>query len=252
MSDSSMIPIEKIIAECDRYFNAGNAPAAGAFLRTWRAKANVSGDLKAELSILNELIGHYRMEKDPGHGIQAVKDAMQLINKIGISGSVSAGTIQLNAATALCSFGKIDEALALYRQTEICYAENLPEDDLLFSGLYNNMAAAYIEKSMYEKAEELYLQAIDLLDRHRKLMDLAVAYVNLAQLYKRRGDDDDMVFSALDCAMICFDAEDVPRDGYYAHTCCKCSGAFAELGRTDIQNELDARASDIYENNSKS
>ena len=242
------VPIKEVIAECDKFFNTGNIPAAGAFLRAWRAKAQEFGDQKGELAILNELIGHYRMTGNLEQGISAVTDAIKLINTTGISGSVSAGTILLNAATCMCASGKIDEAIALYRQAEMCYSKNLDANDLLFSGLYNNMAAAYLEKNMFSRAEELYLKAIELLDSHKKLMDLAVAYVNLAQLYKKTGEDQEMISSALDCAMICFDAPDVPRDGYYAHTCKKCSDAFAELGRPDIKDDFDQRAKAVYEN----
>ena len=243
------IPLGEIIKECDRLFNANAKAELGAFLRAWRARAQMTGDFSGELSILNELVGYYRMANDCEHGLAAVNDALALIPKTGISGSLSAGTILLNTATALCAFGETGQALEHYNEASKCYFDNLPEGDVRFAGLYNNMASAYLAMNDLVRAEEYYLQAAEILSSARSIMDLAVTYVNLAQLYFKRNEDAEVVSSILDCAMLCFDDPAAVRDGYYAHTCTKCAGAFGELGRPADEEELLTRARRFYAGN---
>ena len=246
---SERIPLGDILKECDRMFNANAKAELGAFLRAWRAKAQQSGDLSGELSILNELTGYYRLANDPEHGKPVVNDALSLITKTGISGSLSAGTILLNAATALCAFGDTDQAVELYNRASECYFANLPEGDIRFAGLFNNMASAFLAAGDFDKAEEYYLQAVDILSSANSIMDMAVTYVNLAQLYFSKGEAAEVIASTLDCAMLCFNSPATPRDGYYAHTCTKCAGAFGQMGRKDYEEELLTRAREFYAGN---
>ena len=248
-AEKQRIPLADIIKECDKLFNSNRSAELGAFLRAWRAKAQEIADRAGELSILNELIGHYRMTKDELHGLQAVNDAVKLIGDIGMERDLSAGTIYLNAATALSSFDKFEEALQLYSKAQTCYVEHLEEEDVRFAGLYNNMAAAVLATGNFSSAEEYYFKAVDILSAASSLMDLAVTYVNIAQLYYTRDAEDVMVSSSLDCAMLCFNDPAAAHDGYYAHTCSKCAGAFGDMGRKDDEEELLTRARRYYAGN---
>ena len=243
------IPLADILKECDKLFNSDRSAELGALLRAYRVKAQELGDRAGELSILNELIGYYRMAGDEQHGVLAVYDGIKLIDELGITKELSAGTIFLNAATALCSFGKTEEALQFYDKAHACYTANLAPGDVRFAGLFNNMASAMAAAGNFSAAEECYFKAVDILSSASSLMDLAVTYVNIAQLYYAKEKDDMMVSSSLDCAMICFNDPTVQQDGYYAHTCRKCAGAFGEMGRKDLEEELLSRAGRIYAGN---
>ncbi len=247
--NSGKIPVKDVIAECDRLFNSEDLPAAGEHLRKWLDKAAELGDSEAELTILSELMGHYRMSNDPARGLEAVKRGYLLIAKLGIEGTVSAGTILINGATALQAFGFPEESLKSYIEACRCYSENLDPSDNRFAGLYNNMASAYADTGAADKAEKYYLMALDILQANLNWMDLAVTYVNLAQLYHRNGPDDDSIAVCLDCAMECFDSPEAVRDGYYAHTCRKCASAFTVLGRPEAAGELNFRADQFYAGN---
>ena len=245
-SSPGKIPLQEIIARCDELFNAGKGAETGAFLRQWRQQAQVSGDERGELSLLNELIGHYRMNCDPRRGKEAVNAALDLIKKLALSETLSAGTIMLNAATALQSFGETEEALTLYKESRRIYEKTLPPGDKRFAGLLNNMAAAYVEKGEFKAAENCYLDALALLQESKDLMDSAVTCLNLAQLYRSWNNDTELIAAMLGCAMEYFDSPQSVRDGYYAHTCSKCASGFGALGRKDIEEELKSRAEKIY------
>lgn len=242
------IPVAEIISGCDRLFNMNKSRELGEYLRYWRRRAAELGDEKGELSVLNELMGHYRMMRDENRAVAAVRDGFDLIGRLGISGSVSAGTIFINGATALQSFGMSKEALTYYRMAEQCFTANLAPDDVLFAGLFNNMASACIDEGMFQQAREYYMRALETLRTAGKLMDLAVTYVNLAQLYDALDpEDEERIGQNLDAALACLDAPEAERDGYYAHTCLKCAPAFGYFGRFMDEAELEKRAEEYYE-----
>ena len=248
-SGTAKVSLDKIIAECDRLFNTEDLHAVGVHLRKWLDKAAEIGDTASELTILSELMGHYRMMNDPERGLEAIKRGYPLITKLGIEGTVSAGTILINGATALQAFGFAEESLNSYIEACRCYSENLDPSDNRFAGLYNNMASAYADTGNSSKAEKYYLMALDILKVNHNLMDLAVTYVNLARLYFRNDPHDTIINVCFDCAMDCFNSPDAIRDGYYAHTCRKCASAFTLSGREDDANELNRRADLFYAGN---
>ena len=240
------IPMQEIIQECDRLFNEERTFELGEHLRKWRAEAQAIGDREGELGILSELMGHYRMQGDRERGLAAVRDGFTLLGKLGIAGSVSAGTILINGATALQAFGEIDESLKYYKEAFRCYGAHLDPNDWRFAGLLNNMAAAYAAKHDAQYAEAYYRKALGVLKACGNLMDAAVTHVNLAQMYAAEDRDDPRIAAELDLAMACFDDPAAVHDGYYAHTCRKCASAFGPLGRPGVEAELNRRADEYY------
>ena len=244
---SGKIPIPGIISECDRLFNAGKGAESGAYLEHWQREAAQCGDLSGELSVVNELVGFYRMNKLPEKGKQAVARALELIEKLDIADTVSGGTILLNCASALHSFAELDNAMELFNRSYAAYAKNLPQDDLNFAGLLNNMSSVYADKGDFHSAIICCIEAGEILHKENKIMDRAVTLVNMLQLHLRFETDSTEVHHLIAEAMKCFDDPAVPRDGYYAHTCTKCAEVFGAAGRKDHESELLKRAKEIYE-----
>jgi tetratricopeptide (TPR) repeat protein len=240
------IDLAAVIGECDRLFNSNDPQALGEHLRYWRKQAAQAGDLESELSILNELMGHYRMQGDRERGLSAVDDGIKLIKFLNILGTVSCGTILINAATALLSFGENDRAQRYYSEAARCYSDNLDPADARFAGLFNNMAAAHMAQGELRHAEAYYRKALQILQENNNLMDSAVTLVNLAQLGYQADRGDEYINDLLDQAMKCFDSLQAVRDGYYAHTCSKCAPAFGFFLREDDEKTLMSRAEEFY------
>ena len=240
------IPLADVIRECDRLFNQEKTEELGEYLRFWRRRAAEAHDKKSELSLLSELMGHYRMNGDRDRGLAAVREGFALIDELGIGDTAGAGTIYLNGATALQAFGLAGDARKFYQTAERCYRKNLPADDPRFAGLFNNMATSYLDAGDASGAENCYLKALEILERTGNLMDSAVTCVNLAQLFDARDPEDPKIEEYLDRAMAFFDDPEAARDGYYAHTCRKCASAFGYFGRFMDEQELNARADRFY------
>ena len=242
------IDLAAVIAGCDRLFNSNDPQALGEHLRYWRKQAAAVNDFESELSILNELMGHYRMQCDRERGLAAVDDGIKLINFLNISGTVSCGTILINAATALLSFGENDRALRYYSEAARCYSDNLDPADARFAGLFNNMASAHLAQGETRHAEVYYRKALEILQKSGNKMDAAVTFVNLAQLYYQLDESAERINSELDQAMKLFNDPAVPHDGYYAHTAQKCAPAFGFFDREADEALLMQRAKEFYEN----
>lgn len=240
------IPLAKVIAECDALFNAEKIEELGSHLRRWLAEARAIEDRQSELSLLSELMGHYRMTGDKERGLQAVRDGFRLLAELGIGGSVSAGTILINGATALKEFGETEEALARYADAFRCYDNHLDPNDWHFASLLNNMAAAYAEAGDVERAEAHYGKALDVLAACGNRVDAAVTHVNLAQLRHQIDPEDERIAEDLERALECLNDPEVKRDGYYAHTCRKCASAFGFFGWFRDEADLNKRAGAIY------
>ena len=240
------IPLAEVIAECDRLFNAEKPAELGEHLRFWRARARELGDREGELSLLSELMGHYRMQGDRERGLAAVRDGLALLAELRLGRTASAGTILINAATALQAFGDLDAALRHYAEAFRCYGETLAPNDWRFAGLLNNMAAAYAAKNEVKHAEAHYRKALSVLRACGNHMDAAVTHVNLAQLYCPLDPDDPRIEAELELALAEFNDPAAVRDGYYAHTCGKCASAFGFFGRPADEAELNRRADEFY------
>ena len=242
-----MTAFHKIIAECDKLFSSGDPAGVEKVLLSSLAEVEKSGDNRLQLFIQSELIGHYRMQNDTGKSLIAVKRAMFLLSILPELDDISAGTILINAGTALSAAKKFDEALETYLQAKQRYDGTVDKKDYLQAGLRNNMASAYLAKKDFSSAENCYIQALEILKPLEKFADCAVTCLNLAQLYAARDKNDPLIAVFLESAMDFLDLPALPRDGYYAHTCKKCASGFAALGRSDLKDELDLRAKEIYE-----
>ncbi|MBE6368241.1 MAG: tetratricopeptide repeat protein [Lentisphaerae bacterium] len=240
------IPLAEVIARCDELFNANDPAALGEHLRFWRQKAQAWGDKSGELSILSEMMGHYRMTGNETLALQAIKDGLQLLRELNIANSVSCGTILINAATALQAFGYFKEALTHYAEAFRCYNSHLDPNDWRFAGLLNNMAAAHAANGDFQHAQAFYRQALEVLTACGNLMDKAVTFVNLAQLYDQQDSSDERINQMLDQAMQCFQDPAAAHDGYFAHTCSKCASAFGLFGRLEDERLLKKYAGDFY------
>lgn len=237
--------MEAFIQQLDSLMGRARWDEAEALLLLYKARAKQRSDRNTELSLCNELVGFYRQRQKQEGFAREWDRCLALLDELNIR-DVSRGTILLNGATALVSFGRAEEALPLYREACACYTRGLDREDERFAALYNNMASAHQASGAYDRAEEYMRMALELLLKKPHHVDVATTWVNLAQLYAAWGRATD-VLTSLDRAMERFDDPEVLWNDYYAHTCRKCAGAFAALGQPDRERELLERADMVYE-----
>lgn len=251
--NAERIPIRHVIDKLDRTLARGDYGEGIRLLDYWIGEARALGDLDGELSVESEMMGLSRRVNDRERGLAAVSRGLELLDRVGLSDTVSGATVLLNAATTKKHFGDPSGAIPLYRRAETVYLSRLSPDDERLGGLYNNFASSLAEVGEREKAEEYYHRALDLM---RSLggagrTGVAVTSVNLADFYNGgdEPDRDEKINAMLECAWEALEAPDCPRDGEYAFVASKCAPAFSYYGWFFAASELEKRMKEIHERN---
>ena len=238
--------MDEITRKADELMGQNRWKEAEALFVYCKDAAARKGDKALELSLCSELLGFYRMRAIREGFDAAFARTMELLEELDVSLS-SRGTILVNAATGLVSFGEAEKALPYYQEAYGCFLRSLPAQDFRFAALFNNMAAAFQRCGAFDRAEEHIRMAIGVLEKRPHHPDVATSYVNLAQLYAAQDGTDPRIGECLDRAMEALDDPEMIWDGYYAHTARKCAGGFAALGQPDRGAELEERAALLYE-----
>jgi len=247
------IPIRHVIDKLDRALARGDYAEGMRLLDYWTSEARALGDEDGELSVTSEMLGLSRRVNDREKGLAAIDRALALIDKSGLSDTVSGATVLLNAATTRKHFGDPAGAIHLYLKAESVYLARLDQSDERLGGLYNNFASALLENGDRKKAEEYYEKALAVMERNGAagLLGVAVTSVNLADLYAEgdEPDKDQRINAALERAWAALESPDAPRDGEYAFVASKCAPAFSYYGWFVAAAELEKRVKEIHERN---
>ena len=213
----------------------------------WEHDARALGDERGLLEVLNEETGYFRRTGEKEKAEKAISEALALTEKLGLSETVSGATIYVNCATTMKAFGEAEKALPYYEKARIVYEKNLEKGDFMLAALYNNTALALADLGRTAEAEEHFLLAIETLKAggsHNG--EIAVSYVNLAQLYYGAGINE-KIPSALESGWEYLSSENNPHDGNFAFICSKCAPAYRDFGQIQRADILFNTAKEIYE-----
>lgn len=245
------IPRERVLDKLDRYLDAKDFKGAERHLDYWLQEAESGNDGRGKLTVLNEQIGFYRKTEREDEALTAVTAVLELLEREKLSDSVTAATTCLNAATAYKAFGKTEAALPLYEKAKTLYEKYLNPEDERLGGLYNNMAVTVADLGDYERAEQLYRLALEILSEKKDCRgEAAVTYCNLADLTAARiglAEGERQIADYLEQAYALFRAPDLPRDGRYAFICEKCAPTFRYYGFFSYADTLMRCAEEFYE-----
>ena len=246
----STIPQLRVREKLDEYMSRRDYDGAERHLRYWLEEARAGRDLRGELMVRNELIGHYRKTGNRDAALTQADAAIALLEPLGLGGSVSAGTTYVNAATAMNAFGENERALELFHRARETY-EAASADEALLGGLYNNLALVETALGRYDDAAAHYERAMAIMGRQPNgALEQAITCLNMADLAAARYGmerGEARIFTLLDQAQELLDRPEAPRDGYYAFVCEKCAPSFEYYGYFLAAEELKRRARAIYE-----
>ena len=245
---SRALPVRERIEKLDALYNAGKEQEAGQLLERSRQEARELGDWRGELSMLSEMMGHYRRGMEEQKGLQAVADGLAIIREHHMGSTVSGATVMLNAATTMKCFGRAEESLPVFQHVARVYADNLAPEDYRFAGLYNNMALSYADVGDTANAERHFRLAMRTIEKcPNPENELAVTLCNLAELYDKQDPEDPRISDCMERAWEYLNAPSLPRDGYHAFTISKCIPSFDYFGFFLYAAELRERMKEIYE-----
>ena len=247
------IPVDRVINKLDSFFDRNDVEGAKRHLEYWLSEAREGRDKRGQIAVVNELLGLYRKMGLKDEAFKMVDEAKELIKKLKMEDSLTAGTVNLNIATVYEAFKMPKESLEGYEAALEIYKKYLDPYDKRFGGLYNNMALAMTSLKMYREARETYITAIEIMSHAQNGQpETAISYLNLANLAEEEHGievADDMITAYLKEAEKCLYDEANLKDGNYAFVCEKCAPTFRYYGWFLTANELEKRSKSIYEGN---
>ena len=245
------VPQQRILNKLDDYMSRRDYDGAERHLLYWLKEAEQGRDLRGQLLVCNELIGHYRKTGSRENAFRYAELALSLLEEMDFEGSISAGTTYVNAATAYSTFGENQRALELFERAKTLYESTPHTQAHLLGGLYNNMALVLQTQGRFPEAFELYNKAMKTMETvPGGVLEQAITCLNMAdavaaQLGQEEGEV--RIFELLDRADELLHDKSAPHNGYYAFVCEKCSPTFSYYGYFAVAEELQREAKEIYE-----
>ncbi|MBQ9325129.1 MAG: tetratricopeptide repeat protein [Clostridia bacterium] len=245
------VPQQRIAEKVDECMRREDYPGVERVLRYWLAEAEAGHDLRGELMILGEMVGHYRKTGEKENAHACAEKAIALIDALGYQDSLSAATAYVNIATAYHAFGETEEALPLFLRAKAIYENSAAVSPVLLGGLYNNLGLCYAALSRFEEAVGCYDRALQALHTGSdSILEEAIIWMNRAcSVEGRDGAErgETAINQCLDHAEACLTSDAAVQDGYYAYVCERCIPTFEYYGCFLVASQLKERVRSIRE-----
>lgn len=184
--------INKVLEGLDRLFAENRMNEVEEYLTQALYTAESEKDDASKLSIMNELIGFYRVTSEFDKAVRYGEQAVQILKAMNMEGTIPYATTLLNIANAHRASGSLKEALELYRQIEVIYKSNLDSKDFLIASFYNNIALLYQEMGDYESAVSSLRKALAIAETYdNAASEIATTYSNLGASLLRLGRNEE-------------------------------------------------------------
>lgn len=173
--------IAQVLTEYDSMFGVKELDEIETFLVEQIDKAYAEPDYYSAVTLLNEIIGFCRDTSRNEKGLKYCRQDLALMREMGLEGSVEYATSLLNVANAYRAFGKWEDSLALYQQTQEIYLEKLPAGEFNYASLYNNWSLLYQEMQDFDNARIMLEKALEVVSGYPDaMMPIATTHCNLA------------------------------------------------------------------------
>lgn len=214
--------IEQVLKQLDELFAQHKVDQVENFLLRRIDEAAGEGDTASLITLLNEIIGHYRETSEFDKSLASCREVLMLMNEAGLKGTVAYATTLLNVANACRAAGLLRESMAYYQEVRVIYEKELQPMDFKYASLYNNMSLLFQEMGDFESACDCLERALLIASRYEEArIEVAVTYTNLAASQLKLGRYQEAIRN-LQKAFSIFEMDE-DRDYHY-------SGALSAMG----------------------
>ena len=214
--------IEFVLEQLDSLFSNHQVDRVEKFLTGKIEEAAMEGDKSAVITLMNELIGHFRETGEAEKSVAYCHQVLQLMQKLGLEGTVPYATTLINVANAYRAAGLLRESMAAYQNVKTIYEGNIAYNDFRYASLYNNMSLLFQEMGDYESACDCLERALGIATLYNDArIEVAVTYTNLAASQLKLGRYEEAIIN-LKRAFSIFEMDE-DRDYHY-------SGALSAMG----------------------
>ena len=245
------VPLGRILDRLREYEDRNDWDAVERHLKYWLREAEQNRDERGQLMLCNELMGYCRKQGKQEEAFAFADRATELVNRLDMQDTVTAGTTWVNAGTVREAFGDPVGGLGWFEQARANYEKNLPPEDGRLGGLYNNMALALAACGRYREAVDMFRMALSVMGRQEHgEPERAITLLNMADAAEAALGPEpaaEEIDAYLEEAETLLNTETLPRNGYYAFVCEKCAPVFGHYGWFATEAELIRRAKEIHD-----
>lgn len=180
--------ISNVLKTLDGLFKSGRIDDVEKYLLECYQQAEGAGSKEDSLTILNELIGYYRVMTRYEDAKSIAAKITELVKELNLVGEIEEGTSLLNIATSYRAMGECEKSFELYRRVEEIFNEKLSESDYRLASLYNNMSILFQTMGQPMKAVSYLEKALAVVCRIEATDEIATTYTNLGQAYLQLND----------------------------------------------------------------
>ncbi len=214
--------IDKVLEQLDSLFAEHKIAEVETFLTGKIDQAATEGDRGAVITLMNEIIGHFRETGEFDKSVEYCKQVLFLMQKMGMEGSIPYATTLLNVANAYRAAGLLRESMSAYQNVKMIYEGNLSYNDFRYASLYNNMSLLFQEMGDFESACDCLERALGITTQYSGArIETAITYTNLAASQLKLERYEDAIIN-LKRAFAIFEADE-EKDYHY-------SGALSAMG----------------------
>ena len=233
-----MFQIKEFMKNLDELYQAKRMSGIESYLKDGINEALGRHDEGTALILLNELMGYYRSVSRHEACKQCAKQALALIDSLGLEGTVNHGTTLLNAATGLRAAGDCDGAKAFYQQAKAILEKQLPAGDYRLASLYNNMSLLYASTGELEQAKAYAENAVcQIAGTQDTAAERAISLSNLGSICIRLGQTG-QARQSLEQAVHLFEALPGGDDPHYPAALSGLAELYFRQGELDKAAEL--------------
>lgn len=214
--------VELVLSQLDSLFAERKVNQVEDFLTGKIEEAAQEGDRSAVITLMNEIIGHFREVGEFEKSVEYCNQVLLLMQKMGLEGTVAYATTLLNVANAYRAAGLLRESMTAYQTVRMIYEGNIPYNDFRYASLYNNMSLLFQEMGDFESACDCLERALSIATQYSGArIETAVTYTNLAASQLKLGRYEEAIIN-LKRAFSIFETDEEP-DYHY-------SGALSAMG----------------------
>ena len=177
-----MFQMQEFMNGLDQIYQSGQVEKAENYLLEGiRQTENTYSE--AALVMYNELIGYYRVTSRHPEGAKCAARSLELIQKMGLQGTLNHGTTMLNIATGFRAAGNYEQAENCYKQAQEIFEKQLTGPDYRLASLHNNLALLYAQTGRLQEAHDRMLAALELTAQLPDMeTERAITFTNLGNV----------------------------------------------------------------------
>ncbi|MCF2682807.1 DUF4037 domain-containing protein [Faecalicatena contorta] len=227
-----MFDLNEFLMNLDEMY-ATNPKDVETFLKSGLAEADKCMDGAAMLTILNELMGYYRVMSQPEDCEWCIEKARRIADQLGIQGTVNYGTMLLNIGTAQRVMGQMEKAEASYQEAYDIFQEWLHDPDYRMATLYNNRSILYAKTGRLREAKQDLKAAMQLIQRlEQSDVEIAITHTNIGNLCFALQETDEGLAHMQEATEI-FERQEGKKDPHYASALSGLGEAYFRKGELD-------------------